>query len=247
VKVSVYKTDRVTSRSHDLFELLDAALPSLPEGCIVAVAAKIVSLCEGRVIPLEAAKKHDLIKQESQWYSPPSGKYDLSFAIARGLLVPMAGLDESNANGHYVLWPEDLQASANAIREHLVQKHGHQPIGVIITDSINRPLQWGTTGMAIAYSGFQPLKDYRGQRDIFGREMQFQTASVANGLAAAAVTMMGEGNEQTPIALLEDLPFVVFQGRNPTKQELADLYIKREDDMYWPFLKNTKWKKGNAP
>lgn len=246
MKITVYKTARVTSRSHVLFDLLATALPALPDGCIVAVAAKIVSLCEGRVVPLEDAEKNDLIRQESQWYSLPSGRYGLSFAIAQGSFVPTAGIDESNANGHYILWPKDVRASANAIREHLAQKHGNHRIGVIITDSTNRPLQWGTTGIAIAYSGFRPLKDYRGQHDIFGREMQFQTASIANGLAAAAVTMMGEGNEQTPIALITDLPFVEFQKRNPTDQELADLYIDREDDMYWPFLKNTAWRKGLA-
>jgi F420-0:gamma-glutamyl ligase len=246
MNITVYKTDPVTSRSHDLFDLLDTALPAISEGCVVAVAAKIVSLCEGRVVPLKAVQKNDLIKQESQWYSPPSGQYDLSFTITRGLFIPTAGIDESNANDHYILWPKDLQANANAIREHLVQKHNKQNVGVVITDSTNRPLQWGTTGIAIAYSGFQPLKDYRGKQDIFGREMKFQTASLANGLAAAAVTMMGEGNEQTPIALLEDLPFITFQKRNPTEQELASLYIEKEDDMYWPFLKNTEWKKGNA-
>lgn len=246
MNISVYKIDKVTARSHDLFQLLDSALPSIPEGSVVAIAAKIVSLCEGRVVPLEAARKQDLITQESQWYSPPSGKYDLSFAITQGMFVPAAGIDESNANGQYILWPKDVQASANAIWEYVARKHGHTNIGVIITDSLPHPLQWGTTGIAIAYSGFVPLKDYRGEKDIFGREMQFQTASIANGLAAAAVTMMGEGNEQTPIALIEDVPFVAFQHRIPTKQELAELYIDREDDMYWPFLKNTDWKKGLA-
>jgi dihydrofolate synthase / folylpolyglutamate synthase len=246
MKITLHRTDKITSRSHDIYELLDQALPDIPEGSIVAVAAKIVSLCEGRVVPLEGTDKVSLIKQESQWYSPPSGRYDLSFTVTRGLFIPTAGIDESNANGHYILWPKDLQASVNAIREHLVHKHGRRHIGVIITDSTNRPLQWGTTGISIAYSGFVPLKDYRGQHDIFGREMQFQTASIANGLAAAAVTMMGEGNEQTPIALLEDLPFVTFQTRNPTQQELVDLYIEREDDMYWPFLRNTTWWKGES-
>lgn len=246
MKITVYKTALVTARSHNLFELLDTALPVLPDGSIVAVAAKIVSLCEGRVAPLNDDHKDELIRQESQWYVPKSGKYMLSFTMTRNLFIPTAGIDESNANGQYVLWPKDLQASANAIRNHLVQKHHTQRVGVILTDSTIRPMQWGTCGIAIASSGFRPLKDYRGQQDLFGRTMQFQTASIANGLAAAAVTLMGEGNEQTPIALLEDLPFVEFQKRNPTAQELVNLRIEREDDMYWPFLKNAEWQQGEG-
>jgi F420-0:gamma-glutamyl ligase len=56
--------------------------------------------------------------------------------------------------------------------------------------------------------------------------------------------MMGEGDEQTPLALLEDLPFVKFQQRNPTDEEIASLRIAREDDIFWPFLRNGSWHKG---
>jgi F420-0:gamma-glutamyl ligase len=247
MKVTVYKTDKVTAHSHDLFELLDTALPELTDGCVVGVAAKIVSLCEGRIVPIEATDKDELIRQEAQWYLPRSGTYELAFTITRDLFIPTAGIDESNADGHYILWPRDLQASANAIRTHLMSKHNLAKIGVIITDSTCRPLQWGTTGIALAHSGFKALKDYRGQKDIFGRTMQFQTASMANGLAAAAVTMMGEGAEQTPIALVEDVPFIDFQAANPTEEELAGLRIAREDDMFWPFFKNSPWQKGSYP
>lgn len=244
MKVTVYKTEKVTSRSHDLFALLDATLPNVAEGSIVAIAAKVVSLCEGRVVPIEGVNKDDLIRQEAQWYLPRTGRYQLAFTVTRNLFIPTAGIDESNANDHYILWPKDLQASANAIRGHLAQKHGLKHIGVIITDSTCRPMQRGTTGIAIASSGFKSLKDYRGQDDLFGRTMQFQASSMANGLAAAAVTMMGEGSEQTPVALLEDLPFIEFQDRNPTQEELDGLTIEREDDLFWPLLRAAHWEQG---
>ena len=44
-------------------------------------------------------------------------------------------------------------------------------VGVIITDSKTTPLRWGTSGVAISYSGFSPLKNYIGSPDIFGKEM----------------------------------------------------------------------------
>jgi putative folate metabolism gamma-glutamate ligase len=244
MKVAVYKVPKITSCSHDLFELLDQTLPKLAEGSIVAIAAKIVSLCEGRTVPMEGADKDALIAGEAQWYLPRTGKYEVSFTVTHNMLIPTAGIDESNGNDQYILWPKDPQASANRIREYIARKRGVQNIGVIITDSTTRPLQWGTTGVAIAYSGFNPLKDYIGQPDIFGREMKFQKSNIANGLAAAAVTLMGEGSEQTPLALLEDISFVEFQKRNPTAPEVASLKIEREDDLYWPLLQLAPWEKG---
>ena len=244
MQISTYKTDLITTGSHNLLDLLDTVLSDIPEESIVTIAAKIVSLCEGRVVARGDANLSELVHQESQWYLPPEGQYNLSFTIAHNLLVPMAGVDESNAGEQYVLWPEDPQASANTIRDHLVQKHGRRSIGVIITDSGHRPLQWGTTGIAIAYSGFRPLKSYIGQKDLFGRTFQFHTANIANGLAAAAVTMMGEGAEQTPLALLTDVPFVEFQDRNPSDQELEDLRISYTDDLYGPLLRAVTWHKG---
>lgn len=245
MQVTVYRTDKITSKSHDLFELLDATLPELQEGSIVAVAAKIVSLCEGQVVPIEEADKDELIAQESDLYLPrSSSKYDVSFTVTHHMLIPTAGIDESNANDHYILWPKDIQASANAIRKHLTQKHGLQKLGVIITDSTTRPFQWGTTGIAIAYSGFNPLKDYIGTEDVFGRKLVFQKSNLANGMAAAVVMLMGEGSEQTPIGVLSDLNGIEFSDRDPTAEELAELIIEPEDDLYEPFLTAVDWKKG---
>ena len=55
---------------------------------------------------------------------------------------------------------------------------------------------------------------------------------------------MGEGSEQTPLAVISDIPFVHFQDRNPTEEELAELKISIEDDVYAPLLKAANWKKG---
>lgn len=246
MKITTYKTDKITSRSHQIFDVLDRALPTLPDGCIVAIAAKIVSLCEGRVVSPDTAQKDDLIANEAQWYLPRAGKYNVSFTITHNLLIPSAGIDESNANDRYILWPKDPQASANRIREYLAQKHSGKRIGVIITDSTTRPLQWGTTGIAIAHSGFNPLKNYIGTEDVFGRKLQFQKSNLANGLAAAAVALMGEGNEQTPITLLEDLPLIEFQHKNPSQKELDSLRIEPQDDLFWPLLRHAQWQKGKA-
>ncbi len=67
--------------------------------------------------------------------------------------------------------------------------------------------------------------------------------AVLDGLAASAVLLMGEGCEQTTIAVLSDIPFVKFYDRNPTEEELSELKIAIEDDVYAPLLKGVKWRK----
>jgi F420-0:gamma-glutamyl ligase len=55
---------------------------------------------------------------------------------------------------------------------------------------------------------------------------------------------MGEADEQTPMAVIEDVPFVTFQERDPTGEELAALRISLEDDLYAPLLTRAPWRQG---
>jgi putative folate metabolism gamma-glutamate ligase len=229
----------------ELLDLLDETIPELSEDCIVVVTSKIVSLCEGSVMPRDGTDKEELVINESDLYMPqsmsPSGFH---FTIVDNTLISMAGVDESNAQDVYVLWPKDAQASANAIRHHLAEKHGLRHVGVIITDSTHRPLRRGSTGICLAHSGFNALKDYVGTPDLFDRPFAVSKASISGGLAAAAVVVMGEGRERTPLALIKDVPFVEFQERDPDANELAEQNISVEEDMFGPFLRNMKWQPG---
>ncbi len=229
----------------DLFALLDRYLPPLTEGTVVAITSKIVALCQGRVVPSQGADKQRLIEQTADyWLSPEANRYRVALTIKDNILIPSAGIDESNSLDHLVLWPDDPQGTANAIRQYLCERFGCQHLGVLITDSKTTPLRWGVTGVAIAHSGFAALNDYIGHADLFGRPLRMTKSHVADGLAAAAVLVMGEGAEQTPLVLLTDLPFVQFQARNPTDAELAALHIAIEDDLYAPLLNNVAWQRG---
>jgi F420-0:gamma-glutamyl ligase len=95
----------------------------------------------------------------------------------------------------------------------------------------------------LAHSGFAALSDYRGKRDVFGYRMRSTVVNIPESLAAAASIVMGEGDEQTPIALIEDVPAIHFQSRNPTKKELETLRIAIEDDIFAPILLGASWKR----
>lgn len=245
--VNALKTRLVSSGNCTIFELLDESLPELAERSVVAISSKVVALCEGRTVPIGGTDKDALIERESSRYLPrETNGFKVSFTITHGMLVPSAGIDESNGNGDYVLWPADPQASANAIRRHLAEKYGLREVGVVLTDSALRPLRHGATGFAIASSGFAAVEYSIGQPDLFGRPLQFTKTNVQDGLAAAAAIVMGEGSQQMPLAVLTDLPFVFFTGRDPSADELAADHIRLEDDLYGPFLKAAPWKQGRG-
>ncbi|KKR34247.1 MAG: hypothetical protein UT63_C0004G0034 [Candidatus Gottesmanbacteria bacterium GW2011_GWC2_39_8] len=225
-------------------EILNKYVKEVKNKTVIAITSKIISICEGRVVEIGKADKDKLIREESELYLPPDKKYNFSLTIKNNVMIASSGIDESNGNGYYVLWPEDPQKSANKIREYLVKRFKVKSVGVIIVDSKTTPLRWGVTGVAIAHSGFEALNNYIGTPDIFGRLFKVEKVNVADGLAASAVLAMGEGREQTPVAIIEDVPFVHFQKRNPTKKELEELHIPMKDDLYYELLKNVKWKKG---
>lgn len=252
MQITAYKTKKVLPND-DLMQVLNEYLPQdIPDKSVVAVTSKIIALCEGRVAPDIDDNSDRLMEEESQYYLPRySHKYDFAISIKNNLFVASGGIDRSNANGQLVLWPKNPQESANTIREYLVQKYpttgsGKKQIGVVVTDSRTSPLRWGVTGFAIAHSGFAMLKSYVGMPDVFGRPLQFEKTNIADSIAASAVLTMGEGAEQTPLAVVSDIPFVEFLDRNPTEEEIKSAKINLEDDVYYPLLTAIKWEKGKG-
>lgn len=245
MNIQSIKTHKITSDDKNLLEIIDKYVPQLNENSILVVTSKIVSICEGRIVKVEEANKDELVREESEYFiDKEENKFGFYLTITQNLLIPTAGIDESNGNGYYILWPKNPQETANTIREHLVERHSIRNVGVIITDSKTTPLRWGTTGAAIAHSGFNPLKNYVGTKDLFERELRFTESNVMDGLAATAVVIMGEGDESTPLAVITDIPRVEFQERNPTKEELDHLHIDIDQDVYGSILKNAPWRKG---
>lgn len=249
MKVRAIQTHKVVpGEDGDLYVILDRYLPKLKESSVVAITSKIVAICEGRFVKTGAADKDDLIKQEAEYYLPRKlNKYGVMLTMKQNILAPSAGIDESNAHGHYVLWPKDPQKTANRIRAYLRKKHKVKNLGVIITDSRTLPLRWGTIGVSLSYSGFKPLNNYIGKKDLFGRRLEVTQSNIADALAVAAVLAIGEGAEQTPIAIMEDVSFVQFRDGNPSRKELNMFNVDmRRDDMYAPVLQAVRWRKGES-
>jgi len=235
----------------DLFEILKNSLPTLKEQSVVAITSKIVALCESSVVEVGQdelkERKHELIREQAELYTEPhSSKYDVMLTVKNHVLAVSAGIDESNTGGYYVLWPQDPQTIVNRIWQFLRDEYSLKEIGVVLTDSKTFPLKWGVVGTCIGHCGFEALVDKRGTSDLFGRELKMTTVNVAEGVAGAAVLEMGEGNESTPLAIVEEVTHIQFQDHVPSEDELAALINTLEDDVYAPILQSADWKKGGG-
>jgi putative folate metabolism gamma-glutamate ligase len=245
MQVRAMKTHKITRKDQDLFAILDAYVPAFEERAVLAITSKIVAICQGRVVKIGDVEKQALIAQEADCFLPPgSNKYNMILTITHGLLIPAAGIDESNGDGYYILWPHNPQQTANDVCAYLRRRFARTHVGVIITDSKTTPLRVGVTGVSLASSGFQALNDYVGEMDCFGRPLRMTRVNVVDALATAAVLVMGEGSEQTPLAVVSDLPFVTFQDRDPSAEEVRQLQMAIADDLYGPLLTSVQWHKG---
>ena len=208
---------------------LDAAAVSLRDGDVICVAQKIVSKAEGRLVALakvtpspEAvalARETDkdprlvqlVLEESTEVVRKKPGVLIVRHRL--GLVGANAGIDQSNIehggdgpeHEHALLLPQDPDASARRIRQALETWSGAR-LGVVITDSSNRPWRLGTIGAAIGCSGIRVLDDRRGGHDMFGRELKVTVVNRADALATAAILVMGETTERTPVALIRGLP-----------------------------------------
>jgi F420-0:gamma-glutamyl ligase len=232
--IKALKTSRIRAGGPDIFEVLDKYLDSFENNSILAITSKIISLCQGRIENFADTDIEELVQRESEFYLTKSD-HITRFTITQNTLIPRAGIDTNKKQGYYILWPEKPQQIANDIKKYLNKRFSTSNAGVIITDSTSMPLRRGVTGICIAYSGFKPLNDYKSSR-----------ANIAGGLAAAAVTVMGEGAELTPLATISDLPFVSFEDSDPTEQELKDYFVSMDEDLFADLLKGVDWQKGQG-
>ena len=225
-----------------LIVFLEKSFKKINDGDILVITSKIVALSEGRIIEKWDKKMKEAIIRNESDVVISSGRSNLT--IKDGVVAAAAGIDESNAAGCLILLPKNSWVTAARVRRHFINKLQLKNLGVIISDSRSAPFKAGVTGVALGYAGFKGLKDYRRKIDIFGRPFHFSRVNVADSLAAAAVFVMGEGNEMCPLALISQAD-VEFSSR----VNRAELKINSADDMYAPlfhFLSKSRFDKDSG-
>jgi len=190
-------------------------------GDIIAVASKVVSTCERRIVNLRDVRVSSTAKRIARKWKIDQylaavvlSEADETFGgvpgflltLREGILTPNAGVDLKNSPpGMATLWPLDPDRSAQRLRASLERRYKTR-VGVEIVDSHVTPLRLGTVGLAIGVSGFLPVLDSRRRLDLFGRPIRVTRTNVADDLAAMAHLLMGEAAERVGAVLIRGAP-----------------------------------------
>jgi coenzyme F420-0:L-glutamate ligase/coenzyme F420-1:gamma-L-glutamate ligase len=205
-------------------DAINAAGLKLEDGDVVCIAQKIVSKAEGQLVALDtitpSQQAKDLAVETEKDPRLVQLILDESTEVMRkkpgvlimrhrlGLVGAHAGIDQSNIehgdDENALLLPRDPDASARALKAALDSAQ-QANVGIIITDSANRPWRMGTVGTAIGCAGITVLDDHRGGTDLYGRELKVTLINRADAIAGAATLAMGETTERTPLVLVRGL------------------------------------------
>lgn len=215
----------------DLAAALAHAAPWLADGDIVVVTSKVVSKCEGRIVPAphdaEArdALRRQLVEAEAVRVLARKGRTWIT-ENRLGLVQAAAGVDGSNVGSdELALLPVDPDGSAAALRAALAEHLGVS-VAVLITDTMGRAWRNGQIDVAIGASGMSVLNGYAGSVDRHGNELVVTEVAVADELAAAADLVKGK---------LTDVPVAVVRGvASPDNGSTAAALVRAgSEDLFW--------------
>lgn len=213
------------------------------EGDVIAVSSKVVAIGEGRCVLASDITRDELVRIEAEKYLErnhvPGGH--VMHTITQGTFIPNAGIDPFA--GYYVLWPKKPKESADILLAKIKEHYGVSKLGLILTDSRSVMLRRGVVGIAIAWSGFEPIHDTRIRTDLLGHQSAGSQTNIPDALAAAAVLVMGEANEQTPLVCIRNAPYV-FEEMSQKKKTGNTYEFPIEEDIFAPFLISVPWKHG---
>ncbi|MGB8390446.1 coenzyme F420-0:L-glutamate ligase [Mycobacterium sp.] len=193
----------------DLSAAVAAAAPWLRDGDVVVVTSKVVSKCEGRLVPApQDAEERDrlrrtLVDDEAVRVLARKGR-TLITENRLGLVQAAAGVDGSNVGrDELALLPVDPDASAAALRSGLRERLGAE-VAVVITDTMGRAWRNGQIDAAIGAAGLAVLHSYSGAVDGYGNELLVTEVAIADEVAAAADLVKGKLTA-TPVAVVRGL------------------------------------------
>ena len=191
---------------------------SLENGDVLVVTQKIVSKSEGRSVMLDDVNPSPRAIEIAHRiaFDPRHVEVILSESVRivreaphvlitetpQGFVCANAGVDRSNTGGREVvmLLPEHPDDSARRLRDEIQQATGVD-VGIVISDSFGRPWREGQVNVAIGSAGVLAMRDYRGQRDPDGYELQGTELAVVDELASAAELVMHK-LDRVPVALV---------------------------------------------
>jgi len=204
---------------NEIFKILSENKISLKNGDVIVISSKYISNSQGRILDtnniivseqsISISKKFKIqpkfaevvLRESDKIFGGVSG---FVITSSDSILAPNAGIDKSNSEGsRLILYPENpYQVAENLKRKIFFEYNIH--VGIIIVDSRLIPGRIGTTGVAIACAGFEPVNDLRGEKDLDGTPLKVTFQATADNLASIANHKMGEGSDLQPLAIIRN-------------------------------------------
>jgi coenzyme F420-0:L-glutamate ligase / coenzyme F420-1:gamma-L-glutamate ligase len=216
----------------------------IQENDVIVVTHVAVSKAEGNVVDLdevvpsqhalEIAKKVEkepamveVILRETKEIVR-MGPNSLITETKNGIVAANAGVDRSNIKGDrkVALLPANPDKSAQNIRNEIKEQTGCK-VAVIVSDTHGRPLRMGEINVAIGIAGIKPIRDRRGEKDLFGYVLRVKQTCIADELSSAAELVIGQASEGIPAAIIRGYHYQVAENVSGT-----ELTRPKEKDMF---------------
>lgn len=216
----------------------------LKENDVIVVTHVVVSKAEGNIVNLDEVSPSEKAKEIAQQTNKDPamvevilretkeivrmGQNSIITETNSGIVCANAGIDRSNVSGdrNVVPLPKDPNASAQKIRKGIKQLTGVN-VAVIVSDTHGRPLRLGEINVAVGVAGIKPIRDRRGEKDLFGYVLRIKQTAIADELSSAAELVIGQADEGIPAAIIRGYTYQTTEGIATT-----DLIRAKEKDLF---------------
>lgn len=216
----------------------------IQENDIIVVTHVAVSKVEGNVVNLDEVVPSDrALEIAAKVFKDPAmvevilretkeivrmGPNSLITETRNGIVSANAGVDRSNVKGdrNVALLPVNPDASAQNIRREIKERTGKN-VAVIVSDTHGRPLRMGEINIAIGIAGIKPIRDRRGEKDLFGYVLHVKQTCIADELASAAELVIGQASEGIPAAIIRGYKYQALENasaKNLTRPKEKDMF-----------------------
>ena len=211
---------------------------------VIVVTHVVVSKSEGNIVNLDEVKPSERAKDVAmQTNKDPAlvqvildetkeivriGQNSIITETTSGIICANAGVDRSNVSGdrNVVPLPKNPNASAQHIRSEIKRLTGAD-VAVIVSDTHGRPFRNGEINIAVGVAGFVPIRDRRGEKDLFGYVLRIKQTAIADELASAAELVIGQANEGIPAAIIRGYSYKATENSATTSLTRA-----KEKDLF---------------
>ncbi len=216
----------------------------IQEKDVIVVTHVAVSKAEGNIINLDQVTPSERAKEIAEKINKDPamvevilqetkdiiriGQNSIITETKSGVICANAGVDRSNVSGdrNVVPLPKNPNASAQNIRQEIKRLTGAN-VAVIVSDTHGRPFRMGEINVTVGVAGIKPIRDRRGEKDLFGYVLRIKQTAIADELSSAAELVIGQANEGIPAAIIRGYKYQTAENASAT-----ELTRPKEKDLF---------------